>query len=41
MTYDKPEIRDFGDIAKHTYQTDDVDICYPGASCDIVYDAVT
>ena len=35
MTYEKPEIRDFGDIAKHTYQTDGVDfIGCSGQLCD-------
>ena len=32
MTYQKPEIRDLGDIAQHTYQTDGEIIIYPGGS---------
>ena len=35
MTYEKPEIRDFGSIAEHTYQTDCgglADACIPGYS---------
>lgn len=35
MTYDKPEIRDFGNIADHTY-TDDVYGCVSGPLCDSV-----
>ena len=34
MTYDKPEIRDFGNIAEHTYQTD-ADILYKCVSGEI------
>jgi hypothetical protein len=34
MTYEKPEVRDFGDIAEHTYQTDGDD--GPGHSYEVV-----
>jgi hypothetical protein len=40
MTYEKPEVRDFGDIAEHTYLTDGDD--GPGCSyevCDTLVDA--
>jgi hypothetical protein len=33
MTYDKPEIRDFGSIADHTYVTPDF-ACVSGPNCD-------
>lgn len=35
MTYAKPEVRDFGSIADHTY-TVDSDDGFPGYSCVIV-----
>jgi hypothetical protein len=38
MTYEKPEVRDFGDIANHTFFQGD-DECWSGASgnlCDAV-----
>ena len=31
MTYEKPEIRDFGDIAKYTYQQGDDEIFCGGS----------
>jgi len=33
MTYEKPEVRDFGDIAKHTYVIGGPDYC--GQSCEV------
>jgi hypothetical protein len=35
MTYEKPQVRDFGDIAKHTYNVADDDDGFPGVSCEI------
>jgi hypothetical protein len=36
MTYAKPEVRDFGSIADHTYTGIDSDDGFPGYSCVIV-----
>ena len=36
MTYEAPEVRDFGSIAEHTYSVCDTGQCFPGASGDIV-----
>jgi hypothetical protein len=36
MTYETPEVRDFGSIAEHTYGADDSGECFPGASGGIV-----
>jgi len=36
MTYEKPQVRDFGDIAKHTYNVaGDDDGDFGGVSCEI------
>ncbi|MDH3260788.1 MAG: hypothetical protein OEM81_07970 [Acidimicrobiia bacterium] len=40
MTYEKPEVRDLGDIAKHTYIVPGPDICWPGQSCYDTTDAL-
>jgi hypothetical protein len=37
MTYEKPAVRDFGDIAEHTYNTGGDD----GPGCSYVVDATT
>ena len=38
MTYEKPEVRDFGSIAEHTYTGDwDWTKCFPGGSGDHVW----
>jgi hypothetical protein len=34
MTYDKPEIRDFGSIAEHTFFDGGID-CFPCASGEV------
>ena len=39
MTYEKPAIRDLGDITKHTYFQGDDEIIYCGASADLCDDA--
>jgi hypothetical protein len=39
MRYDKPEIRDFGNIAEHTYLVDGTDFqCVSGPNCDDLVD---
>jgi len=35
MNYERPEVRDFGNIAQHTYLQGDDDIIYCGASANI------
>jgi hypothetical protein len=39
MTYKKPEVRDFGNIAKHTYVDGGDEETYPGGSNHIIVDS--